>query len=56
MDIAIANLFKHKVHFKISGEEHDTYEPHLYSKGRQYTSNDIENLQSVVFAMRMIYV
>ena len=47
MDMAIANLFKHKVHFKISGEEHDTYDPYLYSKGRQYDSNHIENLESV---------
>ena len=47
MDMAIANLFKHKVHFKISSEERDTDEPYLDSKGRQYDSNHIENLESI---------
>ena len=47
MDMAVANLFKHNARFKISGELHDTHEPHLYSKGRQYISNDIENLRSI---------
>ena len=47
MDMAIANLFKHKVHFVISGELHDTNEPHLYSKGRQYISNPIENIEII---------
>ena len=47
MDMAINNLFKHKVHFKISSEECDTDEPYLDSKGRQYDSNHIENLESI---------
>ena len=33
MDMAVANLFKHNARFTISGELHDTLEPHLYSKG-----------------------
>ena len=47
MDMAVANLFKHNVHVHVVSEEHDTYEPHLYSKGRQYRSRDIDNLRSV---------
>ena len=47
MNMVIANLFKHKVHFEISSEEHDTNEPYFYSKGRQYVSNDIENIESI---------
>ena len=61
MDMALANLFKHKTHFVISGELHDIDEPYLYNKGRQYQSNVIENASgehrgASVFAMRTIYV
>ena len=47
MDMAVANLFKHNARFRISGKAHDTEEPHLYSKGRQYISRDIENARSI---------
>ena len=47
MDMAVANLFKHNVHFRLDSEERDTNERYLNSKGRQYRSKDIENLQSV---------
>ena len=47
MDMAIANLFKHKVHFQLVSEEPDYEEPHLYSIGRHYVSNIIENIESI---------
>ena len=47
MDMAIANLFKHKAHFQLKSEENDIYEPYIPSKGRQYLSNYIENLESI---------
>ena len=47
MDMAIANLFKHKVHFKLESEECDTDEPYYHSKGRQYCSREIENVESI---------
>ena len=47
MDMAIANLFKHKVHFHLVSEEPDYQEPYLFSKGRQYVSREIENVESI---------
>ena len=47
MDMAIANLFKHKVHFHLVGEDPDYEEPYLFSKGRQYSSGEIENIESI---------
>ena len=47
MDMAVANLFKHKAHFQLRSEENDRYEPCIFNKGRQYISNEIENLESI---------
>ena len=47
MDMAIANLFKHKVRFELVGEESDYEELRFYSKGRQYSSRRIENAESI---------
>ena len=47
MDMAIANLFKHKVHFKLTGHDPNDAEPYLPSKGYHYHSNEIENGESV---------
>ena len=47
MDMALANLFKHKAHFQLRSEENDRYEPCIFNKGRQYISNEIENLESI---------
>ena len=42
-----SNLFKHKIHFRLVGHDPDQYEPHLYSKGYHYVSNEIENGESI---------
>ena len=47
MDMAIANLFKHKALFQLTSEENDIYEPCIFNKRRQYRSNVIENLESI---------
>ena len=47
--MVIANLFKYKVHFHLVGHDGDQYEPHLYSKGYHYVSNEIENGESIGF-------
>ena len=47
MDMAVANLFKHKAHFQLRSEEDNRYEPCVFNKGRQYISNEIENLESI---------
>ena len=47
MDMAVANLFKHKAHFQLISEENNRYEPCVFNKGRQYISNEIENLESI---------
>ena len=47
MDMVIANLFKHKVHFDLIGHDPDQYEPYIYSKGYHYDSNEIENGESI---------
>ena len=45
--MAVANLFKDKAHFQLRSEEDDRYEPCVFNKGRQYISNEIENLESI---------
>ena len=45
--MVLSNLFKHKVHFSLIGHDGDQYEPHLYSKGYHYVSNEIENGESI---------
>ena len=56
MNMVIANLFKHKVHFELTGHESDQYEPYLYSKGYHYHSNEVENGESVgITSVRDLY-
>ena len=47
MDMAVANLLKHKIRFKLESEENDMYEPTVFNLGRHYLSNEIENLESI---------
>ena len=45
--MVIANLFKHKVNFRLNGHDPDRYEPYLYSKGYHYVSRERENGASI---------
>ena len=45
--MAVASIFKHKVRFEQSGHYRDWGEPHIPSKGYHYSSNWIENGESV---------
>ena len=47
MDMAVADLFKHKIRFELVSEDSDYEENRFYSKGLQYTSKRIENLESI---------
>ena len=47
MDMAIADLFKHKVRFELVSEHPDYEELRFYSVGRQYSSRKIENIESI---------
>ena len=47
MDMALANLFKHKIRFELESEESDYLEHRFYSKGRQYCSRKIENVKNL---------
>ena len=47
MDMAIANLFKHKMRFELVDEKSDYEELRRYSIGRQYSSRRIENAESI---------
>ena len=47
MDMAVANLFKHNVNFHLVSEEPDHRETLFYSKGLQYSSREIENMESI---------
>ena len=47
MDMAVASLFKHKVRFELSGNDSNWYEPTIPNKGYHYSSNWIENGESV---------
>ena len=49
MDMAVANLLKHKVHFSLIGHDGHQYEPYSCSKGYHYVSNEIENGESIDF-------
>ena len=49
MDMAVANLFKHNVFFRLVAHDPDRYEPLFFSKGYHYVSNDIENGKSIGF-------
>ena len=45
--MAVANLFKHKIRFELSGHDSNWYEPTIPNKGYHYSSNWIENGESV---------
>ena len=47
MDMALANLFKHKIRFELESEDSDYLEKRFYSKGRQYCSRKIKNVESL---------
>ena len=47
MDMAVANLLKHKIRFKFYSDENDMYEPSVINRGQHYISNEIENLESI---------
>ena len=47
MDMAVANLLKHKVRFELESEDSDYLEERFYSKGRQYCSRKIKNVESL---------
>ena len=47
MDMAVANLFKHKIRFELVNEHPDNEEHRFYSVGRQYSSRKIENAKSI---------
>ena len=47
MDMAVANLFKHKIRFELESEGTDQYEPHHYSRFRNNRSTTIQNVQIV---------
>ena len=47
MDMAVADLFKHNVNFHLVSEEPDHREPLFYSKELQYSSREIENVESI---------
>ena len=49
MDMAVANLFKHNVFFRLVAHDPDQYEPLFRSKGYHYASNEIENRKSIGF-------
>ena len=47
MDMAVANLLKHKIRFELVDEHFDYEELRCYSIGRQYRSRELESLNSV---------
>ena len=47
MDMAVANLFKHKIRFELVSEHPDNEEHRFYSMGRQYSSRKIKNGKSI---------
>ena len=47
MDMALADLFKHKIRFELVDEDPDYEDLRSYSIGRQYSSREIKSLKSV---------
>ena len=47
MDMAVANLLKHKIRFKFDGNDTDIHMPNVFNIGRHYLSNEIENLEGI---------
>ena len=47
MDMAVANLLKHKIRFELDSEKTERYEPDAYKRYRYYSSLTIQNVESV---------
>ena len=47
MDMAVANLLKHKIRFELESEDSDYEELRCYSIGRQYRSRELESLNDI---------
>ena len=47
MDMAVANLFKHKIRFTSRGVHTEVYEPMCFRRTRYYRSPTIENVESI---------
>ena len=47
MDMALPNLFKHKIRLTPCGEHTEIYEPTCFRRKRYYRSPDIENVESI---------
>ena len=47
MDMAVANLFKHKIRFELESKGADLYEPTTFLTYRYYHSPNIENVKSL---------
>ena len=47
MDMAVANLFKHKIRFELKAEGINLYEPMCFKRTRYYESPFLENVESL---------
>ena len=47
MDMAVADLFKHKIRFSLVNKDTEQYEPRTYRRVRYYRSADIDNAESI---------
>ena len=47
MDMAVANLFKHKIRFTLRGVYTEIYEPRCFRRTHYYESSTIENVESI---------
>ena len=59
MDMAVANLLKHKIRFELSGKGDEQYEPHTYKRYRHYVSptlQDIEKVDASIFKPFVYYL
>ena len=59
MDMAVANLLKHKIRLEFSGKGDDQYEPHTYERYRHYVSpmlRDIEKVDASLFKPFVLYM
>ena len=59
MDMAVANLLKHKIRFKLSSKGDDQYEPHTYERYRHYVSpglRDIGRVDATIFKPFVYYL
>ena len=47
MDMAVANLFKHKIRLTLRSEVTERYEPEVFHRQLYYRSPSIENVKSI---------